>query len=142
MPSANLELVRSISAAWERGDYGSTKWAHSDIEFASVGGPSAVSRIGPAGMAERWREFLSAWEYYRPEVSEYREIDDARVLVLVQLRARGKTSGVDVRTKGAHLFHVRSGKITTIVFYWDRERAFADLGLSPEGDAGDAGTEG
>jgi hypothetical protein len=27
-----MELVRSISAAHERGDYGSAEWAHPDIE--------------------------------------------------------------------------------------------------------------
>jgi hypothetical protein len=33
-------------------------------------------------MAEGWREFLSAWEAVRPEVDEYRELDDERVLVV------------------------------------------------------------
>jgi ketosteroid isomerase-like protein len=86
-------------------------------------------------MAEGWRGFLSAWEDFRPEVDEYRELDDERVLVLSHYSARGKTSGLElgqIRAKGAGLFHVRGGKVTKLVIYFDREHAFADLGLAPE----------
>ena len=38
--SANLDLVRSIYAAWERGDRSSVEWAHPEIEYELVGGPA------------------------------------------------------------------------------------------------------
>jgi ketosteroid isomerase-like protein len=37
-----------------------------------------------------------------------------------------------MRAKGASLFHVRDGKVARQVFYLDRERALADLGLASE----------
>ena len=68
----------------------------------------------------------------RCQADEYRALDDERVLVLMRFRGRGKTSGLEVgeiQMKGANLFHVRGGKVTRLVTYWNRERTFADLGL-------------
>jgi hypothetical protein len=80
----------------------------------------------------RWRDYLSTWEEYHSEVEEYRELDDDRVLVLVHRVGRAKRSGIelaDLAAKGAALYHVRDGKVIRQVVYFDRERAFADLGL-------------
>jgi ketosteroid isomerase-like protein len=66
------------------------------------------------------------------EAEDYVELDDERVLVLAHSEGRGKASGLEIgqtRHKGAVLFHIRDGKVTRFVAYWDRERAFADLGL-------------
>ena len=137
--SANLDLLRSIYSAWERGDWTSLEWAHPEIEFVIADGPSPGSWTGPAGMAEGFRGWLSAWEEWRNEVDECRELDGERVLVLLHASGRGKTSGLEVaemqRRGGASLFHVRGGKVTRLVAYWDRELAFADLGLPSEAEA-------
>ena len=135
MASANLDLVRSIFAPLERGDYSSVEWAHPEIEYVFADGPTPGSWTGLAGMTEGWRDFLSAWEEYRAVVEEYRELDGERVLVLLQVSGRGKTSGLELaemQTKTANVVHVRDGKVMRIVFYFDRERAFADLGLPSE----------
>jgi ketosteroid isomerase-like protein len=140
MASANLDLVRSIFAAWERGDFSSAEWAHPKIEFVKADGPLPGRWIGVAGMAESWRDVLDAWEGLRYDVEEYRELDDERVLVLAIRSGRGKTSGLELgelRSRGASLFYIRDGKVTRLVAYAERESAIADLGLSPEGDAGD-----
>ena len=96
MSRGNVELVRSICANWERGEYRSIGWAHPEIENEIVGGPSPGSWKGLAGMAECWRDFLSAWEDVRFEADEYRELDRERVLVLTHTSGHARTSGLDV----------------------------------------------
>jgi ketosteroid isomerase-like protein len=132
--SENLSLVRSIYAAWERGDYfsGSGAWIDPDIEYVIADGPDAGRWQGRAGLIEGARVILRAWEDWRPEAEEYLELDDGRVLVLAQFSGRGKTSGLEVgeiSATGANLFYVRGDRVWKLVLYWDRDRALADLGL-------------
>ena len=130
--SANLDLVRSIYAAWERGDFSGADWAHPEIEYVYPDGPEPGRWAGLADMAEAWRVRLSAWEDFRFVADEYREIDDERVLVLARGSGSFKASGLSLEQMAAgvaHVFHVRDGKVARLVGYWDRERALADLGL-------------
>ena len=131
--SENLDLVRSIYAAWERGDFSAADWADPNIELVYVDGPDPGSWRGLAGMAEGFLNTLTAWNDVTATADEYRELDDRRVLALDRRSARGKkTSGLELkelRTKGATLWHVHDGKVVKLVLYWDRERALADLGL-------------
>ena len=130
--SPNLDLVRSIYAAWGRGDWSRTDWADSEIEFVIADGPQPEAVRGVTAMARSWREFLGALEQYAIHVEDCREIGDERVLVTVRVAGRGKTSGVDlarISPRAANVLHFRDGKVTRFVLYWDREHAFADLGL-------------
>jgi ketosteroid isomerase-like protein len=132
MSQENLDLVQSICAAWERGDYSSGEWADPEIEFVNPDGPSPGIWSGLAGMAEGWRDWLAAWEDFHQQVDEYRELDDERVLVFFRFSGRAKTSGLDLAQMhplGAGLFHVRDGKVTRFVGYLDHERAMEAVGL-------------
>jgi ketosteroid isomerase-like protein len=130
--SANLDLVRSIYAVWERGDFSSAEWAHPEIELVIADGPDPSVSTGLAGLLEGGSTILDAWEDWRPEVEEYRALDDERVLVLTRRGARGKTSGAQVWSQGANLIHARGGQVIRIVHYWEREHALADLGQARE----------
>jgi ketosteroid isomerase-like protein len=130
--SENLDLVRSIYAGWERGDFSSSEWAHPEIEYVWADGPSPSSWKGAALAGDGFRGWMSAWEGFGIEAKEYRELDEERVLALGRASGRGKGSGLDLGqmpTGGAMLFHLRSGQVVRLVVYWDRDRAFADLGL-------------
>jgi len=130
--SENLDLVRSIYADWERGDFGSAEWADPDIEFSIAGYVDDRTWTGLDGMAAGGRYFLAPWEDFRVEAEEFRELDDERVLVLDNQKGRGKTSRVELgrfRGKGATLWQIRDGMVTRLALYPTRDRALADLGL-------------
>ena len=134
MASANVELVRSIFAAYGRGDLvPSVEWADPEIEFVMVGGPEPGIWNGLADVEAFAREWMDAWGEFGIEAEAFRELDDERVLVPARFGGHGRTSGLEVaHAKGCYLFYIRSGKVARQVFYFDRQRAFADLGLAPE----------
>jgi ketosteroid isomerase-like protein len=132
MSQENLDLVRSIYADWERGDFSRADWADPAIEFVGLEGPTPGVWTGAAAMAEGWREHLSAFTDFRVAAEEYRELDGGRVLVIHTWSGHGRASGLSVeetRAKSASLFHVRDKKVTKLIAYSDPVRAFADLGL-------------
>jgi ketosteroid isomerase-like protein len=135
--SANLDLVRSIYADWERGDFSRDGWAVSEIQYVRVGwGPEDGTSIGPDGMASVFRSWLSAWRDWKLLAESYLEVDGERVLVSYSFTGRGKASGMELgqlRTVGAHLFNIRAGKVARLTVYADPDRALADLGLMPDG---------
>jgi ketosteroid isomerase-like protein len=133
--SENLDLVRSIYADWERGDFSRTEWADPKIEFEQRAGLAPLTVHGVAAMAEAWREFLRAWADISTKADKYRELDSERVLVFGHYSGHGKLSGLeleDMRTDVAALVHIRDGKVTRLVLYADSKRALADLGLEGE----------
>jgi hypothetical protein len=89
-------------------------------------------------MAESFRDWLGNWSALKAAAEEYLALDREHVLVRYQSEPPGTTSGpgqAPGRAQGATLFHVRASRVTRIVQYYDRERAFADLGVSSEGDS-------
>jgi hypothetical protein len=111
--SANLDLVRSICAGWESGDFSSMEWAHPEIQYVWTEGLSPGIWTGRRAMGESWREYLNAWQDLRTAVDEYRELDSERVLVLARFQGRGRTSGLDlgeVERKGPTYFRSTTAK--------------------------------
>jgi ketosteroid isomerase-like protein len=131
--SENLDLVRSVYADWERGDWSAADWADPEIEFVATEGPTTGTWTGAEAMARGWRETLSAFSDFRVEAEEYRELEDGRVLVLHNWSGHGRASGLSVeqvRAKSATVFYISEGRVTRLLTYWDSNRALADLGLA------------
>jgi ketosteroid isomerase-like protein len=130
--SENLDLVRSIYADWERGDFSATEWADPLLEFVGVDGPSPGTVRGLAATAPLWRDYLADWDDFRAEAEEYRELDAERVLVFHHFGGRGRRSGAELGatgSQGACLFQISGGRVTKLLLYGLRDRALADLGI-------------
>ena len=131
--SENLDLVRSIYADWERGEFDSADWAHPEIEWVSADGPDPGTWTGMTEMAEQFRAWLRLWEGFRLTADRYRQVGAEKVIVHDHLTGHGKTSGLDlgqIETAGAWAFHIRDGKVIRMIRYIERDRALAELGLA------------
>jgi hypothetical protein len=130
--SENLGLVRSIYADWGRGDYSRTDSAAPEIEYEFMDGPSPGVAKGIGEMARMWADVLHTFDDLRIEVTEFREIDHERVLVLTESSGTAKRSHMSVPdewTRGADVFRVSDGKVVGVRVWFGREHALADLGL-------------
>ena len=94
MSQENVQIVRSICAAWGRGDFNSNDWADERIEVVVGDGPEQGTWQGRDRMEAGWRGFLRAWGDYRVEVEEFREPDTERVLTLMRHGGYGRASGL------------------------------------------------
>jgi ketosteroid isomerase-like protein len=115
MASANLELVRSLYAAWERGDWTSVEWADPEIEFVMEGEffPDPGTYRGVEEMRSGWSRWLSAWDGFRASEPELIDQGD-RVVALHTIHARGRSSGVEVEWPVANVFTFRAGKVVRL----------------------------
>ena len=130
MATANVELVRAIYSSWELGDFTLVDWADPDIEFVLADGPNPGNWTGLAAMSRAWGKALAEFDDLRARAEEIRELDDGRVLVLTHISGRGRQSGFELAAmegRGANVFHIREGRVTKLLAYFNRDRALADL---------------
>jgi uncharacterized protein len=123
----NVAELRRVYAEWGRGNFrprfdvyaDDWQWGWSE-EFPGLEGVSADPNL----KSDRLREWLSQWEDWRCEAEDYVEAGQF-VVVLCRYRGRGKESGVEVDTRGAHLWTMRAGKAIRLEVFSSRRRALA-----------------
>jgi ketosteroid isomerase-like protein len=64
---------------------------------------------GASGIREWFRDVAHSWESFRFEATGFRDLGD-RVLVLGEVRARGRVSGVEVEDRWAWIVELRDGR--------------------------------
>jgi ketosteroid isomerase-like protein len=131
MSEENVKLVRRLLDVYnERSFAENADLVDPDIvwDMSRVPLPDGASFGGLPGV----RNFIETWEEgFASEHVEAREILDAgdRVVVMVQHRGRGKTSGVWVEQKFAMVWTLRGGRAVRMDMYGTREEALEAIGL-------------
>ncbi|MGH2993660.1 MAG: nuclear transport factor 2 family protein [Solirubrobacterales bacterium] len=156
MTDGRMELVRSLTAGFSEVEFaafrdGLVEAADLDELARSTGSFGELMRdvLDPAievhlhdvnaafmvgrdfhgwrGWLDFWRNWLEPWESYSVEFSDWDEIGET-VLYRLDIEARGRGSGVEVRSHITQAWTVRDGKVTRLDMYAGRSTALADLG--------------
>ncbi len=91
---------------------------------------SRPTSFGVEGFLAAWRDWLSAWESWVVTPAEFIDVDEERVLVLLDIRARSKRHQAEMPTESANLLTLRDGKLTRLELFLQREEALEAAGLS------------
>jgi ketosteroid isomerase-like protein len=146
----NIELVRRLNEVFDRNDFVSLRDAleSSDTVALTSGDLGELSRemaeiidedveveflissplvegrrfVGFQGWIELWRQWLSAWEVYSLEASNYESIGNCVVADVIH-RGRGRTSGLEVELMQAQLWTLREGKVVRNRIFDERTEA-------------------
>lgn len=95
-----------------------------DVEWHPPPDIDAPIANGRDALAAQWRDWLSAWEEYRFVPDEIVEGRGDAVLVSGEESARGKGSGIEVRSRRVTaVYELRAGRIVRFKAYLDRAEA-------------------
>jgi ketosteroid isomerase-like protein len=133
MSVENVELARESIRAWNRDDRDA--WlagAHPDVEWTSaiqrqVEGADGIFR-GRAEVGRYWDEWHALWNA-NLDISEARDLGDS-VLVLAELRTKGRGSGAELQRAMGFVFEFEGGLIRRASAYLSPEEAIEAAGLS------------
>jgi ketosteroid isomerase-like protein len=126
--SEQLEKLKTLYEEWARGDYSRSDIFDPGMKMETFGMGEPMRSDSYEGFVDAMREWLSAWE--RPitiEAEEFIESGD-RVLVLITWIGRGKGSGAQIESPGAHLWTFSEGLVVHYGVYRNRDEARAALG--------------
>ena len=132
MPPSNVDVVRAVVAAFNRGDFAAAmEMCTEDVEFdwsrRMLDGEVFKGR-------EDARRFLQGVMEIFDEIhipaEELTDLGDGVVLLVGTARFKGRASGLDVEASAANLWTVRDGKVSRFRFYQTKEDALADVATS------------
>jgi ketosteroid isomerase-like protein len=125
----NLEIIRSGLDGYSRHDWETVRETlDPEVELFPIRAVfEGTPYRGHEGFKQLVADAVEDWEDFGLEAEELYDLEDGRVLVVADFRARGKASGVEFATRAAWLCELRDGKVIKLRFYPDEEAARAAL---------------
>jgi ketosteroid isomerase-like protein len=126
---ADVELVRQIVGALSRGDLDGML-ARMDPEFEWMpleASPIARAYRGHEQVRHYVEDWLSTFESVRLELEDPEQVGE-RVVAVVNGRARGRGSGLEIENRFCQVWTVRGGMAVAMEEHASREHALAALG--------------
>jgi|SRR5438067_6043440 len=132
MSQENVEIMRRISASFNRGDRdGALAHYHPDVEWRdlqhapdtpeSVHGLSALSLI--------WNQWEEAFDEFGADIEEYIDAG-ACVVTVTRWRAKGKESGLALDLRTVDVYELANEKVVRVTMgYTDKAAALKAAGL-------------
>ena len=103
--------------------------SHQDFEMHLVGvGGEPVKYVGESGIREFFGDVAESWGSFQFKATDARDLGD-RVLVLGDVRGRGRVSGVEVEDRWAWIVEVRAGRAARLRGFLDQSEALDAAGL-------------
>ena len=126
-PTENLRVVGEILEAWNRRDFDQVlARASEDLEWvpATIATVEGDSFQGKEGAREFFRQWGETWETWDVTLQDLREHGD-RVVVLGQVQAVGRGSGLELNQPVAYVFELREGLLTRGQSFFNHDEALA-----------------
>lgn len=134
MAESNTEIVRSGFALIAIPGDPQAMIAASDPSFelhlVGVGG-EPVHYAGESGIHEFFRDVARSWEWFRFEATHLRDLGGDRVLVLGDVRGRGRASGVAVADQWGLIVELSEGRVVHARGFLDQREALDAASAQP-----------
>ena len=99
-----------------------------DFEWVATDFLDGAVHRGPASTIEFFRSWMAEWEDLEVDW-QLEQVDDERALAVIDMRGRGRESGVPARMRFGQVWTMRDGRLKRMVMYLDPDEARREAGL-------------
>ena len=133
MAETNVDRLRAGYEALDRGDVDTVRaFIHPEAEMHDRPEiPDATTYVGWDGVVLSLRASRETFEDFHFVPERFFEHED-KIVVIIKMVGKGRTSGVPVEERIAHLWTIKDGLAVSLQAYTSSEDALEAAGLPPE----------